>query len=92
MEALSDVFLHAIKSTQVYSFALYMYVCVSGGKKCSFFGKFGVLCFLETVVLRFAVLPYYGPYFSFLGTDFSFFRQKKKIYPEITLCLVCLCN
>ena len=24
------------------------YVCVSGGKKCSFFGKFGLLCFLET--------------------------------------------
>ena len=23
---------------------------VSGGKKCSFFGKFGVLCFLETLV------------------------------------------
>ena len=35
------------------------YVCVSGGKKCSFFGKFGVLCFLETPVLRFALLPYY---------------------------------
>ena len=32
---------------------------VSGGKKCSFFGKFGVLCFLETPVLRSAVLPYY---------------------------------
>ena len=30
------------------------YVCVSGGKKYSFFGKFGVLCFLETPVLRFA--------------------------------------
>ena len=30
-----------------------------GGKKCSFFGKFGVLCFLETSVLRFALLPYY---------------------------------
>ena len=28
-------------------------------KKCSFFGKFGVLCFLETPVLRFALLPYY---------------------------------
>ena len=28
----------------------------SGGKKCSFFGKFGVFCFLETPVLR---LPYY---------------------------------
>ena len=34
-------------------------VCVLGGKKCSFFGKFGVLCFLETPVLRFASLPYY---------------------------------
>ena len=29
------------------------YVCVSGGKKCLFFGKFVVLCFLETPVLRF---------------------------------------
>ena len=35
------------------------YVCVSGGKKCSFFGKFGVHCFLETRVLRFALFPYY---------------------------------
>ena len=35
------------------------YVCVSGGKKNSFFGKFGVLCFLEIPVLRFALLPYY---------------------------------
>ena len=31
----------------------------TGGKKCSFFGKFGVFCFLETPVLRFALLPYY---------------------------------
>ena len=29
------------------------------GKKYSFFGKFGVLCFLEIAVLRFALLPYY---------------------------------
>ena len=35
------------------------HVCVSEGKKCSFFGKFGVLCFLETFVLRFTLLPYY---------------------------------
>ena len=35
------------------------YVCVSGGKKCSFFGKFGVFCFVETSVLRFTLLPYY---------------------------------
>ena len=32
---------------------------VSGGKKCSFHGKFGVLCFLETPVLRFALFPFY---------------------------------
>ena len=34
-------------------------MCVSGGKKCSFFGKLGVLCFLVTSVLRFDLLPYY---------------------------------
>ena len=34
-------------------------VCVSWGEKCSFFGKFDVLCFLEAPVLRFALLPYY---------------------------------
>ena len=34
-------------------------MCVSGGKKYSFFRKFDVLCFLETPVLRFALLPYY---------------------------------
>ena len=35
------------------------YFLPSGGKKCLFFGKFGVFCFLETPVLRFALLPYY---------------------------------
>ena len=38
------------------------YVCVSRGKKYSFFRKFGVICFLETPVLRFALLPYYRPF------------------------------
>ena len=33
--------------------------CLSGGKKCSFFGKFGMLCFCETPALRFTILPYY---------------------------------
>ena len=33
------------------------HVCVSGGKKCSFFGNFGMLCFLETPILRFTLLP-----------------------------------
>ena len=35
------------------------YVCASGVKGCSFFVKFLVLCFLETLVLRFALLLYY---------------------------------
>ena len=35
------------------------YVCVSGCKKCSFFGTLGMLCILVTSVLRFAFLPYY---------------------------------
>ena len=34
-------------------------VCVSGGKKCLFSGKFGVLFLLVTFVLRFALLTYY---------------------------------
>ena len=33
-------------------------VCVSRGKECLFFGNVGVLCFLETPVLSFALLPY----------------------------------
>ena len=35
------------------------YVCVTGAKKCLFFGKFGELCFLKTPIMRFAFLPYY---------------------------------
>ena len=40
-------------------FVYFAYVCVSGGKKCLFFGKFGMLCFVETPVLRFTLLSYY---------------------------------
>ena len=39
-------------------------------KKCSFFGKFGVLYFLETPVLRFALLPYY-PHVDVRGMFFD---------------------
>ena len=35
------------------------HVHVTGGKQCSFFGKFGVLCFLVTPGLSLALLPYY---------------------------------
>ena len=39
---------------------LCLYVCLSGGKKCSvFFGKFDVPCFLVRSVLRVAFLPCY---------------------------------
>ena len=41
-------------------------VCVTGGKKCSFFRKLVVLCFLEISVLRFALLPYYRRYKSLI--------------------------
>ena len=39
------------------------YVCVPGGKKCSFFGKFDVLCFLETC--------FQGRPFALLPTNYS---------------------
>ena len=41
--------------------------------KCLFFGKFGVLCFLETPVLRFALLPYYRRIYQ---QDFLIFTRK----------------
>ena len=45
---------------QTFLTPLYAHVRVRiRGKKCLFFGNFGVLCFLETPVLRFALLPYY---------------------------------
>ena len=51
----------------------------TGGKKCSFFKKFDVL-FLETPVLRFALLPYYRR----IGLISS-----KKILPVHVLTLEC---
>ena len=33
------------------------YMCVSGVKKCSFFGKFDELCFFETWNIRFEICP-----------------------------------
>ena len=47
------------KTNISYPPSTHAYVRVSGDKKCSFFGKFGMLCFLETPVLTFALLPYY---------------------------------
>ena len=47
------------KARQIFRKTIISCVCVSGRKKCSFFKKFGVFCFPETPVLRFALLPYY---------------------------------
>ena len=45
----------------------YTYMCVLGGKKYLFFVKFGVLCFLVTFVLRFALLLYCGQIYKNLN-------------------------
>ena len=45
--------------------------CVSGGKKCLFFGNFDVLCFLEEPVLRFAFLLYYRRNYDLLKQTIS---------------------
>ena len=59
----------------------HMYVCVSVGKKCSFFGKFGILCFLVTSVLKFAFLAYYGR-ISLLSFATKYLRIQK-IYSKM---------
>ena len=48
----------------------YPYVCVSGVKKCSFFGKFDVLCFLKSPSLRFALLSYYRRNIGILESNY----------------------
>ena len=47
------------KNEYFLSLDTYTYVCVLGGKKCSFFVKFNVLCFLVSSVLKLALLPNY---------------------------------
>ena len=57
-------------------------MCVSGDKKCYFFGKFGVLCILETPVLRFALLVYYRRTLIVLFEDklMSNFKKKAELF------------
>ena len=56
------------------------YLCVSGGKKYSFFGKFDKLCFLETFILRFALSPYYRRIHEKIKS------KTQKLSEGITLC------
>ena len=48
------------------------YVCVLGGKKCLFVGKYGALFFLVTPVLRFVLLPYCRGFFVMVFLGFPF--------------------
>ena len=59
------------------------HVCVSGGKKCLFFGKFGLLCFLETPVLRFALFPCYR--------QINLAENGKNVSNDIDLCKIFNC-
>ena len=43
---------------------MHLHVCVSEVKKCLFYIKFGVLCFLVTPILRFSLLPIF-PFWSY---------------------------
>ena len=52
------------KSEHFLPFDTHTYLCVSGGKKCSFFGNFGMLYFFETPVSGFTFLSYYRRYIS----------------------------
>ena len=74
------------------------YVCVSGDKKCPLVGKFGVLCFLETPVLRFALLLYYrqnilklmlffyfSSVFSFLKVQYFWITRKNKVQNNVNI-------
>ena len=56
-----DILSYCLKTKDIktFQFICSVYVRVSGGEKYSFFRKFGMFCFLETPVLRFALLPYY---------------------------------
>ena len=64
------------------------YVCISGGKKCLFFGKFGMLCFLETPVLRIALLLYYRRYYLQTSRNLVFFMFEDSQKDIIGLLLV----
>ena len=77
------------------------YVCVSGGNKCSFFGKFRVLCFLKTPISRFALLPYYQRIVTFLvtkevSTFLSHYNKLVRLFCQhlmlIYLSLFCACS
>ena len=60
---------------------MHKYVCVSGGKKCLFFGKFGVLSFLITsafLVLRNGELDNWTKIFEDLTLGMNSLRNRRR--------------
>ena len=57
------------------------------GKKCSFFGKFGVLCFLATTILRFSLLPY-NQLIAFCSRKLRFNRSDTSAVMNLCLALL----
>ena len=57
-------------------------VYVSSGEKCLFFGRFCVLCFLVTPVLRFFLLLYYRQFMC------TFFYKIQRLYLSFTVFLL----
>ena len=57
--------------------------CISGDKKCWFFGKFGALLYRVTSILRFAILSYHRQIKlpSLLKLNFFSQKQKKTLLP-----------
>ena len=53
------------------------WLCISGGKKSSFFGKFSMLCFLVRHALRFAFLLYYKRFITQFTWIFKWNRKSK---------------
>ena len=62
-----------------------MHVCTSGSKKYSVFEKFGTLCFRVTLVLRFALLPYYWLYIRLQKWIWNTLFFCKNVVPYATL-------
>ena len=80
------------KSKHFLSPDTHTYVCVSGGKKCSFFGKFDVLCFPEKPVSRFTLCLITDELLNKQNEATNLDRLQKmefnvKIHCQKTLCL-----
>ena len=64
------------------------YMCVSRGKKCLFFRKFGGLCFLVIPVLRFALLLYHRRH---VAQKFQHLKKSIRIPWEKLICSTYIC-